>query len=159
MTRPGTTSCSSRLVVLLASAALLCGCGEGKPEDFTTAGTEDTGGSAGSGAASGSGGEAGSSAGAGSSSTGGSSSSSITLTCDAASPQACTACQGEKCCRELEACGGDADCACLAECVGEAGISGMSGCLDSCGVSAAPSEFDALEQCMTSSCPDADECG
>jgi hypothetical protein len=74
-------------------------------------------------------------------------------------PDNCAVCQAEKCCSELTACVANADCACMADCVGGSGLSGEAGCRTTCGVTSDPTGYTALNSCMTSGCPDADECG
>lgn len=80
------------------------------------------------------------------------------LSCDLDHPDDCTVCQREKCCDLYQFCGMDPDCACMSACVGADGLGGVDGCVQDCGLTERPRSFPPLEECMTLSCPDSDEC-
>ncbi len=70
----------------------------------------------------------------------------------------CPECQAEKCSDLVSVCEPDAECACMSDCAAEKGIPKVGDCLDDCGLTERPSGFIALEECMATACPDADEC-
>ncbi|GEM_PF-5274044 len=79
------------------------------------------------------------------------------LTCDQNGPD-CEVCQEEKCCDLLMYCGMSSDCTCLAQCVGQSGLGDVDSCMSACALDSSPTGWDPLEECMTLSCPDGDEC-
>jgi hypothetical protein len=89
--------------------------------------------------------------------TGGSGDTTAGLECDPNASEMCLACLGEACCDELQACATHEDCACMAACLGAEGQ--LGDCLSQCLLFTPPDSLMPLTDCMTTNCPDADECG
>lgn len=83
------------------------------------------------------------------------------ITCDLNETSAvCGQCQREKCCEALLRCAMNPGCACLAQCLGESSRQAEMECRADCeiGMDLMPEGFGVLLECMTSQCPDGDEC-